>query len=157
MKGYAINLLPIIMFGLLCWSLLSCNRHDEPRVKTVVKYVYVDSSSVKTKVEDKVIIATKASKYKKTHKKEDKKEYKDTEIKADNINSKAEIILSYDIPKDVTTKDTITFQDTLSLIHVIEYKKFLGIKTKKKNEEFYLVSRSPHINYIISDVKIIKK
>lgn len=158
MKGFEINLLPIIMVGFLCWCIFSsCNRNTEPRVKTVVKYVYVDSSSIKTRTEDKTIIETKSEKYRKPQRKEDKKEYQNTEIKVDDIDSKADITLSYDIPKDITNKDTITFQDTLSLIHIIEYKRFLGIKTKKKNEEFYLVSRSPYLNYVISDVKIVKK
>lgn len=150
------NISIIFFFFVLLSIFCSCSK-NKIETRTVVKYVYVDSSSIKTRTEDKTIIETKSEKYRKPQKKEDKKEYQNTEIKVDDIDSKADITLSYDIPKDITNKDTITFQDTLSLIHIIEYKRFLGIKTKKKNEEFYLVSRSPYLNYVISDVKIVKK
>lgn len=150
------NISIIFFFFVLLSIFCSCSK-NKIETRTVVKYVYVDSSSIKTRTENKTIIETKSEKYRKPQKKEDKKEYQNTEIKVDDIDSKADITLSYDIPKDITNKDTITFQDTLSLIHIIEYKRFLGIKTKKKNEEFYLVSRSPYLNYVISDVKIVKK
>ena len=150
------NISIIFFFFVLLSIFCSCSK-NKIETRTVVKYVFVDSSSIKTRTEDKTIIETKSEKYRKPQKKEDRKEYQNTEIKVDDIDSKADITLSYDIPKDITNKDTITFQDTLSLIHIIEYKRFLGIKTKKKNEEFYLVSRSPYLNYVISDVKIVKK
>lgn len=150
------NISIIFFFFVLLSIFCSCSK-NKIETRTVVKYVFVDSSSIKTRTENKTIIETKSEKYRKPQKKEDKKEYQNTEIKVDDIDSKADITLSYDIPKDITNKDTITFQDTLSLIHIIEYKRFLGIKTKKKNEEFYLVSRSPYLNYVISDIKVVKK
>ena len=164
MKEYAINLFPIIMVGLLLFSLFSCNRNTEPRVKTVVKYVYVDSSSVKTRTENKTEIVTEASKYKK---KERKQDIRENNLEGD-VESKETVNLAYTIKTDslfqfdddyTEVEKTeegyeIRVKDTLSIIKEVKYKKFLGLKIKKKYEKYHLVSHNPNIDYILSDIII---
>lgn len=168
MKRFEINLLPIIMVGFLCWCIFSsCNRNTEPRVKTVVKYVFVDSSSIKTRTEDKTEIVTEPLKYKK---KERKNDIRENNIEGD-VESKETINLAYTIKTDSLFQSEddyseiektdkgfeIKLKDTLSIIREVKYKKFLGLKMKRQYEKYHLISHNPNIDYILSDVKVVKK
>lgn len=163
-RGFSVNFLPILLIGILFWSLFSCSK-NEPRVKTVVKYVYVDSSSVKTRTENKTEIVTEASKYKK---KERKQDIRENNLEGDAI-SKETVNLAYTIKTDslfqfddddyTEVEKTeegyeIRVKDTLSIIKEVKYKKFLGLKIKKKYEKYHLVSHNPNIDYILSDIII---
>ena len=163
-RGFSINFLPILIIGFLCLCLFSCNKNEQPRVKTVVKYVFVDSSSVKTRTDNKTEIVTEASKYKK---KERKQDIRENNLEGD-VESKETVNLAYTIKTDslfqfdddyteVEKTDEgyeIRVKDTLSIIKEVKYKKFLGLKIKKKYEKYHLVSHNPNIDYILSDIII---
>lgn len=160
------NISIIFFFFVLLSIFCSCSK-NKIETRTVVKYVFVDSSSIKTRTENKTEIVTEPLKYKK---KERKNDIRENNIEGD-VESKETINLAYTIKTDslFQSKDDysevektdkgfeIRLKDTLSIIREVKYKKFLGLKMKKQYEKYHLISHNPNIDYILSDIKVVKK